>query len=1356
MNTPATYLKHLTAWVTLMCLSLMPVLAQSGTPQSLFTSQIPVSANANYLNTNYELGMKFQSGRAGQITALRYWKSVGDTGSHLGKIWAVGGGTALATVLFTNETASGWQQQTLSMPLTISANTIYIVSVNTTAYYPVTVDGLTSAVINGDLTSIADGNNGVYDAPGNFPVSSYQGSNYFRDVIFVAASTNATRVNAGGTTYTDTLGNLWLADTGFLGGKAYTTTKPIANTSNPTIYQSARGSKTFSYLLNAANGAYTLNLHFAEFAYNKTGQRTFNVSAEGVQILSNFDIIAAAGGARKAIIKTFPVTIDDGKLDLSLSGVIDSARLSGIELIPVGLSTLAKISGDNQTVTVGQTASLGVQVNNSSGIPQPGVVVTFVVTAGGGTVSATSVITDANGQAISQLTLGTSAGTNTVAASAPGLGNVTFTATGIAAIPAKLALSPATVSTSPGSNVSYQVKVQDQYGNTVTNATTTITFTVTSSSGSFSPAQTTAVAGLATTTFVPSTTGTATITATASNLTSATSTITAVAVTNATLRINTGGNLYTDTLGGIWSVDTGFTGGNTYSNTNPITNTNNPTLYQSERWGIFNYGLPVANGSYTLNLHFAEIFFTTAGKRIFNVSAEGNPILNNFDIVASAGAGNTALIQSFPITITDGQLDLAFTAVVDTPKISAIELIPNGSVASITIISGNAQTNSAGSTLTSPLVVQVKNSAGIPQSGITVVFAPSSGSVAPASATTDANGQATTQLTLGTKVGLTTISATASSFGGVTFSATATPGAVSKLMLTPASSRTIPGRSITYQASLSDQYDNLVTSTSSPISFAVSGVTGDFSLPNPLTPTAGSVTLSFTPTTIGTATITASASGVSSGTAQLGVSTANPVVLENQQPGTTAWKINNWATNNEIAGYASATSVNKGSSLDLKIALANTGTYTINIYRLGYYGGNGGRLMLSTGVLSGQTQLPCQVTDTTTQLIECNWSTSYTLAVGNTWTSGLYLANLTDQATGKQSQIWFVVRDDSRASDILFQSGFSTYLAYNEYGGLDNGSFVQRSLYGYSSTNGQPAYKVSLDRPFAQTTTRPLEYNSILYWERNMARWLESQGYDVSYATSLDVHTTAGLLLTHRTFLSVGHDEYWSLQMRNNVEAARDAGINLSFFSGNTAYWRVRFEPSSTGQDNRVMVGYKDAYTLDPVYQADATQATNRWRELPTNRPENALLGVMYVGENNNLYGGFDFVVSNSSDAYYAHTGLKDGDVFSKLVGYEWDAAVVNSVIPTGLNVLSQSLVYPTGVVPGYPLTTTQISNAARYTAASGAKVFAAGSIQWVWGLDSDGVAPARTDVRAQQMTVNILADQGAKPSLPDATLYIP
>jgi hypothetical protein len=551
------------------------------------------------------------------------------------------------------------------------------------------------------------------------------------------------------------------------------------------------------------------------------------------------------------------------------------------------------------------------------------------------------------------------------------------------------------------------------------------------------------------------------------------------------------------------------------------------------------------------------------------------------------------------------------------------------------------------------------------------------------------------------------------------------------------------------------------------VNFAVTSGGGSVSPTSAVTNSSGEastvLTLGSVPTGTDGVVVTATADGIGSATfsATATPTNPNPIYLENLNSGTTNWKLVNRASG-EIAGYASATSVNKGGTLDIKVSLGQPGQFTIDVYRLGYYRGTGGRLMASSGSLNGTTQPACTL-DPDTRLVECNWSTSYTVQVGNNWTSGLYVAKLTDQATGKIAHVWFVVRDDSSTADIVFQSAVSCVLAYSTTGGY--------SLYSFNSIGGQRAFKVSYDRPFSQASYQEsYEFDTMLRWEYNMVRWLESQAYNVTYTDNMQVHSNGQSLLNHKVFLSVGHDEYWSKEMRDAVEAARSAGINLGFFSANTCYWRVRFENSTSaaGQvnPNRVMACYKQDWASDPVpQQQGSSAATNKFRSVQNQRPENALLGIMYGSDTTHLYGGYNYVVTNSSDPYYANTGLQNGDQINLLVGYEWDFIVNNGSSPAGLVTLSESTVQPAALLPTFdepPGEQTLPANqdftkahSVRYTA-GGAKVFASGTNQWSWGLDSDDVSPAREDNRVKQITVNILADMGARPQTPNANLIVP
>ncbi|HVJ89736.1 MAG TPA: N,N-dimethylformamidase beta subunit family domain-containing protein, partial [Labilithrix sp.] len=295
---------------------------------------------------------------------------------------------------------------------------------------------------------------------------------------------------------------------------------------------------------------------------------------------------------------------------------------------------------------------------------------------------------------------------------------------------------------------------------------------------------------------------------------------------------------------------------------------------------------------------------------------------------------------------------------------------------------------------------------------------------------------------------------------------------------------------------------------------------------------------------------------------------ANPVEGENQLPGTTEWMLGNPATQREIEGYASATSVPIGGTIQLFVNTASA-RYTIEVYRLGWYGGLGGRRVLDAVERDGHVQVtPSPDPD---GLIECSWTDPYELAVPSSWVTGAYVAKLKTKDTNKQSYIPFVVRDDVRTATYLVQSSVTTFQAYNNWGG--------RSLYDFNSEGGVRASRVSFLRPYALglnpesaagvgageliTNLQGAAQTGPMGWEYPMVRFLEREGFDVNYVTNVDVHRDGALVAKHPVFVSMGHDEYWSSKMRDHVEYARDfSATSLAFFSGNVSYWQVRLQPS--------------------------------------------------------------------------------------------------------------------------------------------------------------------------------------------------
>ncbi|MBI3868476.1 MAG: hypothetical protein HY299_08085 [Verrucomicrobia bacterium] len=487
----------------------------------------------------------------------------------------------------------------------------------------------------------------------------------------------------------------------------------------------------------------------------------------------------------------------------------------------------------------------------------------------------------------------------------------------------------------------------------------------------------------------------------------------------------------------------------------------------------------------------------------------------------------------------------------------------------------------------------------------------------------------------------------------------------------------------------------------------------------------------------------------------------NRILSENANTGTDEWRLTDpitpgWPLGDssktpEIEGYASATSVTVGDSIRFFVDVREpdlNSTYLLQIFRLGWYGGMGGRQMTWISddepvnqLLLSSVKQTIPSPDPANGLLECHWTESYVLEIPANWVSGIYVAKLTAVPAGKQSYIIFVVREDFRSSDFLYQASVTTWQAYNPWGG--------RSLYTYPFQ----ALAVSFDRPYAATSypfssvnatfsRRDLAYsagageffnqigaNPGPAWEYNMVRWLEKNGWDVTYSTSVDTHERGLLSQGKRIkgFLSVGHDEYWSEEMRGNVEDGRDAGVDLGIFSSNTCYWRIHFAP-----DSRSFTCSKSAPGL-----------VDLWRRGAGN-PEISMLGVQYVYNSVDL----DLQMPDPLPDHFAYdyTGLTGGETIPGLLGYEidgeWDKYPngndkTRPVPMPGTVTLASTRFQATPVNGGTAFSTF-------YMAASGASVFAGGSMQWNWGLDDYNarVLPkkrSRHSAKIEQLTFNIL-----------------
>jgi hypothetical protein len=499
--------------------------------------------------------------------------------------------------------------------------------------------------------------------------------------------------------------------------------------------------------------------------------------------------------------------------------------------------------------------------------------------------------------------------------------------------------------------------------------------------------------------------------------------------------------------------------------------------------------------------------------------------------------------------------------------------------------------------------------------------------------------------------------------------------------------------------------------------------------------------------------------------------TALTIAQENQLPGTpqSVWDVPG-AGDSSIQGFTADISYNVGSTVQFKIDDTGSAPYHVDIYRIGYYQGNGARLVATLS--NTQTQRidqPSPLTDPSTGLVDAgNWSVDAQWAIPADATSGVYMAKVTREDTGGASQIPFIVRNDASTATILYQTDDMTWQAYNQWGG--------NSLYLGSGPGAAPAagraYAVSYNRPIVDRG-QSYGYGATNYFflaEYPMVRFLEKNGYDVTYQAEVDAARYPSHILNHKIWTSAGHDEYWSAEQRTALENARDAGVDLAFFSGNEDYWKTRWGNSldSSSTPYRTIITYKESLAgakIDP-----SPTWTGEWRDgrfsPPSDggRPENSLSGQIWEvnrGPNDNGT-SMNVPYSDASMRLWRNTSvasLQPGQIATigdTVLGYEWDEDVDNGSRPAGLIDMSSTteavsqldLDLNEDVGPG-----TATHSLTLYRAASGALVFGAGTVQWSWGLDAthDGTSSsggtAAIDPVIQQATINLLADMGAQPT---------
>lgn len=435
-----------------------------------------------------------------------------------------------------------------------------------------------------------------------------------------------------------------------------------------------------------------------------------------------------------------------------------------------------------------------------------------------------------------------------------------------------------------------------------------------------------------------------------------------------------------------------------------------------------------------------------------------------------------------------------------------------------------------------------------------------------------------------------------------------------------------------------------------------------------------------------------------------------------------------------IEGYCSKQSVRAGESIDIKVSTDPQRQFRLEIFRTGYYAGTGARLITTIGPIQGKAQ-PTPALGPK-NLNECQWETSHTLTIPEDWISGVYLGRLTTIPLSPQEPYWqsyviFVVTDD-RPCDVLFQCSDNTWQAYNQWPS-------KYSVYTHPKGNQGPWADVSFDRPYGReaqfdsVVNDPLTQGSGEYLplEFPLAYWLEEQGYDVSYCCNSDMLSPERGLKA-RSFISVGHDEYWDIRQYRSVQTMRDGGVSLLFLSGNSVCWVSPFRNSFDGRPNRILFRGGPYGANRPITEARAKDHG----PFPERGPdEGYLMGARNVEPVN---GGGDWICTMPEHWIFEGTGMKQGESIPGLIGWEYHGDPAD--IP-GLKVVGSGTAWVGGQTP-------QAWTATLYDGPKGNVVFNASSIFWAQGLSdppghtlpwSHWSRPHGPDPRVQRITKNVL-----------------
>jgi hypothetical protein len=387
----------------------------------------------------------------------------------------------------------------------------------------------------------------------------------------------------------------------------------------------------------------------------------------------------------------------------------------------------------------------------------------------------------------------------------------------------------------------------------------------------------------------------------------------------------------------------------------------------------------------------------------------------------------------------------------------------------------------------------------------------------------------------------------------------------------------------------------------------------------------------------------------------------------------------------------------------------------IKAYRIGHYAGEGQRLVWTSPPVPVRPQPPFTL-QLGTRMVACPWPV--TTSINTTgWPEGFYYLVLTG-GSGRDHMIPLVVESASVVGKAVLVFNDCTMQAYNKWGGY--------SLYTGKHGPADRSYKVSFDRPYRNFEEVDLRNAPLI----RAAEATADTELNFAYTTEARISGNPSLVSGAAAVLFSAHSEYWSPEMRMNVESARDTGTNIVFFGANNVYWRTRLEASSTGED-RVLVCYRKA-RLDPDRRSHPDATTTRWRQEPAPEPESTLTG--------SVYGNLDvtgmFTVTDPGFFAFTGTGAARGATYPGLTGGEIDRLYPTAKRPAFAHA-RDLLIFAHSPATGAHASH-DWSDSTFYTAESGAGVLDMGTLNWLQA-QADEAVPARSRTFAVQVTQNII-----------------